>query len=251
MPKALLVSVFLAMYVCTYWSINQSTRNKSVYFQVSSSTSAMACGIVHWRSRPERTRCTPPPTSATIKVWMKASVASMMISTHLPLIPGVRLKGDQGSLRPLRQNLKVKGSHQKVVAGPLPITASLRRIRWISEGTDSMLSWMYCLVCCLGEGRGTVVWVNEWLFVCESVCVHACMCVCVFVSVSNPWARLFLGSGMAFLSPFSTTLGYPAHTANVDVKVMSVLSQSLVIHLLESTSHMKKGQTEKCAHNKR
>lgn len=78
--------------------------------------------------------------------------------------------------------------------------------------------------------------------------MHACVCVCVFVCVSNPWARLFLGSGMASLSLCFTTLDSPAHTANVDVKVMSGLSQPRVIHL--PTSHMKKCQTERCGHNK-
>lgn len=56
------------------------------------------------------------------------------------------------------------------------------------------------------------------------VCVCVCMPACVWVAVcvSNPWARLFLGSGTAFLSPFSAPPGSPTHT--VDVKVMSVLS---------------------------
>lgn len=202
----------------------------SLPLQAFSSISAMACGTAHWRSQPEKTRCMPPPTSAMIRVWMKDSVALMMISIRPALTLGVHQRGAQNWPPLLRPNLKVMGFHRKTEAEPLLIVALQRRTQWISEQTDFLLPWMYCLVCFWGKGGEACVSARLTVRVCACVCLHACTCVYFFSYQTLGLDCFFFARNILFLP-------HRSHTSK-DIKVSSVSTHSL-IQSLDSTSHTK------------
>lgn len=146
----------------------------SVSLQASSSTLATACGTVRWRSRPEKTKSTPPPTNDITRAWTRASVASMMIFTHPPLSHGEPPGAAQGWVHPHphRQNLS---GNLKIVAGPWPIMALLRKTPGIPRDWLWSFPWMYCL-CLLPGGRDELC---ECMKVC--VCVSQGVCSCLHV----------------------------------------------------------------------